>query len=164
MTMNKYVWMAVWLTACARGLNSGESECGNVTCAAGQYCLDPTFDDCTNGCVSDANCAGDSVCTDIDFGGEGICSESTAPGTPVTPRDGLQECLAACDLFGTCGLPVADVAQCRDECPTLSENEQLAVAGCNDSSCTNLPTCLGVDCLSTDDCGGGEVCLDYTCL
>lgn len=164
MTKLKSLWMMMWLVGCTGGgLNSGETECGSITCSAGQYCADPRFDECTNGCVSDANCADDNVCTDIGIFDEGVCSES-ANTSPSTQRDGLQECLEACDVFGSCGLPVGEVAQCRDDCPTLSENEQLAVAGCNESSCSNMPTCLGVDCLSDSDCGGNEICLDFTCL
>ncbi len=46
---------------------NGQTECGNCTgstnmCQAGQYCEDAILCICTEGCLSNTNCASDQVC------------------------------------------------------------------------------------------------------
>ena len=45
---------------------------------------------------------------------------------------------------------------CRNDCPDLSENQQLVVAGCAEGSCSDARTCLDIDCFNDGDCSGGR--------
>ncbi len=144
----------------------GYTACGGVTCVPGQYCADSRFSDCTDGCLSDANCLGNQYCdTDAFFP---TCLNRDAPpvimdGGPP-PVDGLAACQSACDHFQTCGLAAGETAQCRSDCGGLTADQQRAIGNCGDVSCVSVTSCLGVECLSSDDCGFGEECLGFSCL
>ena len=73
------------------------------------------------------------------------------------------DCQAACDHFQSCGLSAAEASQCRSDCAQLSENQQIVVGNCDGLSCGDTLDCLGVQCFSDDDCGGGRECFDYSC-
>lgn len=142
---------------------AGFTRCGGVTCQPGQYCLNETFDNCTDGCLSNINCAADQVC-DTDAFNPTCINTSAPPPMMDAAVDGLGACQAACDHFQTCGLGAADTAGCRSQCASLTMDQQLAIGGCGDDLCISVTTCLGVDCLSDADCGAGQECLDFDCL
>ncbi len=158
---------AAALSACLR--EKGFTDCSGVLCQPGQYCWAPGV--CESGCTSDVNCAEGQDCTDEGegFDGEGVCkdgdddppSEGEGEGEPP---DALAGCLAACDHFQECGATPSDTLGCRNDCPDLSENQQLVVAGCGEGSCSEALTCLDIDCFNDDDCGGGEECVGNSCL
>ncbi|MCB9745542.1 MAG: hypothetical protein H6740_23385 [Alphaproteobacteria bacterium] len=166
----RFIGAALLLTgavACGGKLEPGYTDCGPTTCSPGQYCAFEGV--CENGCTSDANCLPGTECviTD-DFFNEGECyGNSVDTGRPDdTPSGGdpLADCQAACDHFQTCGLGAADASQCRSDCNGLTEDQQIAIGNCEGLTCGATLSCLGVDCFSDSDCGGGQVCLDYTCL
>ena len=90
--------------ACGGGadssVRSGVTECGTaVSCQAGQYCSDPRFAECSVGCLSNNNCAGDQTCVTVPGSSVGSCAlPSAAPpdlGRPITPPGdlgGVQGC------------------------------------------------------------------------
>ena len=59
----------------------GYTECGDFLaphgdmnmCQPGQYCEDPTFSDCVEGCLSNVNCAEDQRCVKADGTNIGTC-------------------------------------------------------------------------------------------
>ncbi len=59
----------------------GTTECGpeggSVTCQAGQYCEDPRFAECQNGCLANSNCLSNQTC-DLDDGSPGTCKNNEA--------------------------------------------------------------------------------------
>jgi hypothetical protein len=131
-----------------------------VTCSAGQYCFADGL--CENGCVSDANCLDNEQCViDDTFFEEGSCRSEDGP---VTASDPLDACEAACEDFQLCGLAPAEASQCIDDCAALSSSEQRAIGNCGGLSCDGTLDCLGVECLSDEDCSGGASCLNYACL
>ena len=58
----------------------GYTECGRFLggekCAPGQYCADPTFSECANGCLSDVNCASNQYCYKTAGQNVGICENT----------------------------------------------------------------------------------------
>ena len=156
------------LTGCGKA--KGFTDCSGIECQPGQYCWAPGV--CESGCTSDANCTEDQDCEDEGegFDGEGVCrdgddgSEGEGEGEGEPPGNALESCLAACEHFQGCGMSAGDTAQCRNDCPDLSENQQLAVGGCAEGSCGDALTCLEIDCFSDDDCGLDEQCVGTSCL
>jgi hypothetical protein len=109
--------------------------------------------------VSDENCLPEDRCVIDDlFFNEGVCHPAEAIADGELPSDWLEECKAACDAFQDCGLPAANTATCRTNCEQLTEDQQRAIAGCGELECGDAATCLGVECLSADQCGAGEAC------
>ena len=162
----------VALTGCGGSsttpLQQGYTACGSVTCSPGQNCANPSLSVCEEGCISDANCLSGQTCDPNGFPTR-ICIGSSLPDAGVPQTDGgtdtLAACRAACEHFQTCGLAAAEAAQCRTDCATLTEDQRAAIAVCGDTACTSVTSCLGVQCLSSDDCGpGAEECLNYQCL
>ncbi len=156
------------VTGCLR--EKGFTDCSGVVCQPGQYCFAPGL--CESGCTSDVNCAEGQDCTDEGqgFDGEGVCKDGDDAPNPSEgegedpPDDPLEACLAACEYFQSCGAEASDVLGCRNDCPDLSENQQLVVAGCAEGSCSDARTCLDIDCFNDGDCGGGEECVGNSCL
>ncbi len=58
----------------------GYTECGSFlggeSCSPGQYCEDPTFSECDNGCLSDVNCASNQYCYKTGGQNVGICENT----------------------------------------------------------------------------------------
>jgi hypothetical protein len=143
----------------------GFTECSGVTCQPGQFCYAPG--DCQVGCTSDVNCAEGQDCADegSGFSGEGVCRDGgEGEGEGEGETNAAQACADACDFFQSCGLDAGDTAQCHNDCPDLSENQQRAVAGCAEGSCSDARACLDVDCFNDDDCGVDEQCVGNSCL
>ena len=149
-------------------LEKGFTECNGAVCQPGQYCDAALF--CVNGCTSDANCQDGAVCEDIDdVTGTGTCSNPRGGGDDDDGDsdgggDPLASCRAACDAFQECGLSAAETAGCRSDCATLNTEQQTAIGNCRDEGCGSIRQCAGVDCFNDGQCGGDEVCLDYSCL
>lgn len=156
--------------ACGASLEPGFTECGSSTCSPGQYCMGAGI--CQNGCTSDLNCLDGQICVDVDsVTGEGICDvpsggeDSDQPSDTGSPSDPLSECRAACDAFGTCGLPAAEVARCRTDCGGLTADQQTSIGACGErSTCGEKMSCLGIQCFSDSDCDEGMMCNDGTCF
>lgn len=148
--------------------DQGYTDCSGILCQPGQYCFAPGV--CESGCTSDVNCAEGQDCTDEGegFDGEGVCRDGDDPppseGEGEPPGDPLAACVAACEFFQGCGASANDTLGCRNDCPDLSENQQLVVAGCGEGSCGDALTCLDIDCFNDGDCGVGEECLGNACL
>jgi hypothetical protein len=92
--------------------SNGQTDCGNCTgtpnvCQAGQYCEDATFCTCTEGCLSNANCANDQVCNT----GTGYC-ENTSSG---------YNCTDLCVKMLSCDTSGVTQAQCEGVCVGFSE-------------------------------------------
>ncbi len=49
-----------------------DAQFDDSCCQPGQYCSDSDFNECTNGCLSNENCAGDQTC-DLSGGSPGVC-------------------------------------------------------------------------------------------
>lgn len=163
------VTMLIGLTGCIK--DKGFTDCSGITCQPGQYCFAPGV--CENGCTSDVNCADGQDCDDEGGGFDeaGVCrdddsgEEGEGEGGEGEGEGGaLEGCLAACEHFQGCGMSAGDTAQCRNDCPDLSENQQLAVGGCAEGSCSDALTCLEADCFSDNDCGIDEQCVGTSCL
>jgi len=135
----------------------GYTECGDVTCAPGQHCPQPSLSICEEGCLTDANCVAPQICDP-----DALNFRKCIGATP--PTDSLAACKAACDHFQTCGLAAGETAQCRTDCEGLTEDQRAVIANCDDEACSALPACLGVQCVSNNDCGSGQSCVGYACL
>jgi len=149
------------------GLEPGYTECGDTTCAPGQYCFGDGL--CQNGCTSDANCLPEDACViDDDFFNEGTCQP--VDGGPVGDDDDdgggdpLAACQSACEDFQDCGLSPADTSQCIDDCVGLTETQQQVVGNCGGRSCISTLECLGIECFVDDDCSGAQECVGSYCL
>lgn len=138
----------------------GYTECGDVTCSPGQHCAQPSVSICEEGCLTDENCPKQQIC-DPDGGAFRQCIGST---TTNPPADSLAACKAACDHFQTCGLSAGETAQCRTDCEGLTEDQRAAIANCGKTECSSVASCLGVQCVSTNDCQNDQSCVGYTCL
>ncbi|MDI1450158.1 hypothetical protein [Polyangium sp. 6x1] len=138
----------------------GYTECGDVTCSPGQHCEQPSVSICEEGCLTDENCPTQQICDpNASTFRQCIGSSTTNP-----PPDSLAACKAACDHFQTCGLAADETAKCRTDCEGLTEDQRAAIANCGDTACSSLPSCLGVQCVSTNDCQNDQSCVGFTCL
>lgn len=85
----------------------GYTECGDfladpgedIMCPPGKYCEDPTFSECSDGCLSNENCADDQRCVKADGKQVGSCqAEIKKPAS--NPRGdkstGLQQGFTQC--------------------------------------------------------------------
>lgn len=140
----------------------GFTACGDVTCQPGQYCDDPRFSACSEGCLSDVNCSEGQACDTAAF--FPTCVNTATPADASMPPDQLARCRAACEHFQSCGLPAAEAAQCLTDCAGLSSEQQRVVGNCGEEACASVPACLGIDCLSSADCSGAAECIGGSCL
>jgi len=84
-------------------LDPGVTDCTppglpQVLCQAGQYCQDSVLGMCTNGCLSNANCAADQTCEKVGGANEGTC-QNVGGGGPTEAE--FCEKLLVCDPSGT---------------------------------------------------------------
>ena len=113
-----------------------DCEIGGMQCQPGQYCGRDVVGApvCVNGCLSDANCGCNQVCTKTAGQNEGVCSLHAAMavcGDGVcdvgeTPQSCPGDChvgavcgdgvCAASESGATCPKDCPDVAHCRREC------------------------------------------------
>jgi len=85
---------------------SGATDCGSNTCSAGQYCEDPTFSTCSNGCLANTNCSSDQECVKAAGEQVGSCQNKTSSGTcPATPCGSGQVCSNGTCVTQTTGCP-----------------------------------------------------------
>jgi hypothetical protein len=95
------------------GDEQGYTECGDFLaggvfeenyCQPGTHCVDPTFSECAEGCLSNENCAEDQRCVKRDGTNVGTCqNQGKAPAS--NPRDGkpggaTSAGVTACGSFG----------------------------------------------------------------
>jgi len=88
-------------------LDPGVTDCTppgltQVLCQAGQYCEDSVLGICTNGCLSNANCAADQTCEKAGGANEGTCQNVGGSGPTEAEF---------CDKLLTCD-PAGTMAQC----------------------------------------------------
>lgn len=89
------------------GEEQGYTECGDFLaagvfeknyCQPGQYCDDPTFSECVDGCLSNENCAEDQRCVKADGTQIGACqNKGKHPATE--PRITTPTGATACGTF-----------------------------------------------------------------
>lgn len=128
----------------------GFTECGdfladlgdNIYCQPGQYCDDPTFSECLEGCLSNENCAEDQRCVKADGDQVGSCqAEIKRPAS--NPRNtGVSEGLTEC---GTqVGSNEANYCQPNQYCKNASFAR--CELGClSDSNCAEEQECVKAD-------------------
>jgi len=140
----------------------GVTECGDATCSPGQHCADPSLSACKQGCLTDDHCSRSQMC-DPDAATSRQCIDR--PTSDMGMLDSLAGCKAACDYFLDCGLAADEAAQCRTDCEGFTPDQQTDLAQCGDTvACADLPSCLGVQCLSTNDCQNDQSCVENACV
>ncbi|MGQ0508399.1 MAG: hypothetical protein ACT4TC_24125 [Myxococcaceae bacterium] len=162
----------------------GLSVCGNFgdICQPGQYCSDPRFSRCTNGCLSDVHCGCGQRCIKDQGVDQGSCQAVEAPkSTSTEPASAeLKRCEAACDRAQECRYySVGDVVQCKFGCSSVEDVVRKAIADCvstttktscgptlpscfNESCGNGLFVCCGVGAPYT--CSGDKTCVGHQCL
>ncbi len=138
-------------STCGDGSRSGLSSCtasANGECQAGQYCNSEQLT-CSDGCLSDNNCAGNQYC-DL-TAGTGTCRNCTLQEPTVNPGG------SACDDGGAkvraCGASAADTATFIGFCKESLADEEFAslmeaVLDCIDlagTDCAEQTQCLSED-------------------
>ncbi len=74
----------------------GYTDCGTFfggeTCQPGQYCVDPSWSECANGCLSDVNCASNQMCFKDSGRQVGVCENVRSSVHALTggPDAGLE--------------------------------------------------------------------------
>jgi len=128
----------------------GFTDCGDMafngqTCQPGQYCSEPDFGQCSNGCLSDVNCADNQVC-DLSSGSPGVCMNTSnveVPTVTYTTDPEVLACHTACeDLLGCGSITNVQFASCKAAC---SSDKTLATmfADCVNAgnSCETMAQC-----------------------
>jgi hypothetical protein len=147
-------------------LGVGFTVCGSATCQPGQYCYDSNTSFCSNGCLSNVNCAADQTC-DTSSGHTGTCRNKGGDVTPpetCTPTPTFNdECgqMALClDVSQT---DYTHVYKCVETTPCEGSGQcQPGATGavCNDGY---LPAkgkiCLPGSCSTTSNCPADSSCL-----
>lgn len=101
---------------------SGQTECGQLTCQAGEYCSNGL---CENGCLANTNCASDQTCVKEGSANIGACKNKTNAATGPT----LEQFCAKGDTCSA-GLTAA-------ECKQLFDGTSAACHTCVvDSNCS----------------------------
>ncbi len=157
-------------------LQPGYTECGTIKCSPGQFCDDPRFSACLNGCLSNVNCASDQECKKAAGNTDGSCVNKASTTNPPPMGEALAACQAACDKSQTCGyFGPGDVVDCKSGCSQLSGVAQQALADCvKNASCTStLPSCFNSNCGTgvftccgpgpSYTCPSGKNCLGHVC-
>ncbi len=169
---------AVWLfTACSGTdedaepegtTHTGITDCGNFPdgpkqCQAGQYCSDEGFSECSNGCLSNNNCASDQTCQKPGSEDVGIC-ENNVTGPVSSCGNGVCEagessttCAPDCQATAVCGNGVCEVGEnsssCAVDCQTSTCGNGVCDSGETETSCP-------VDCTNkVSECK--QECEDY---
>lgn len=121
------------------GAADGSTQCGmdgvSQTCAAGQYCSDPRFTECSLGCLSNTNCAGDQTCVVASGQSVGECQNNeTTPGGPA--EDAFCGKLSACQISIDCvGAFSASSVECRTCIVDENCTDILDFDGACDAAC-----------------------------
>lgn len=124
---------------------NGVTACGNnlredVKCQAGQYCEDQTLSICTDGCLSNTNCADDQECIKADGENKGSCqkkvgggsssSSSSSSGGGGATQDAFCEKAQACDTSITDAQCAQLYAATNDACHECVVDSNCG-AGCD---------------------------------
>ncbi len=142
------------LTGCGASLGAVESDgftsCGAGECQPGQHCSDATFDECSYGCLSDANCPAGDSCV-ITSGNTGTCGEveedegdddDDAPSNPAV----VAGCISECDWMVTqCTWSDSTVRKCVRGCEEAeTEDDVVTLALClsNSMECSTAQACF----------------------
>lgn len=155
-------------------VTGGTSQCGNVTCTAGQYCEDPIFSTCTNGCLTNSNCSSDQECVKDAGQNAGTCQNKTTSGTcPATPCGTGTVCSngtcvpqttgcpgTPCGTGLTCNngtcVPVSTGGECDAFCAKgIACGAPVTAADCAAQLCPMMSTTCMV-CMAAASCAGLE--------
>lgn len=114
-------------------------------------------EDCDNEIDDDGD--EDIDCRDPDCSTECAGGEGEGEGDPP-PDDNT--CDGYADHAETCGLSASNAEAIRQQCDTLSQDEQEAIIACNTSeSCSEFRSCSGVECFQDVDCPAARPdCID----
>ncbi|HVJ89717.1 MAG TPA: hypothetical protein VM580_07915, partial [Labilithrix sp.] len=132
-------------------MKQGFISCGPegiaVTCQPGTYCSDPTILDCTEGCVSNANCGCGEVCTGGSCVTASVCGDGKCTG-----GEDASSCPADC-TSNPCGNGVCDAGEsfgtCSEDCaPPNPCGNGVCDAGESFGTCPE-------DCAPPNPCGNG---------
>lgn len=159
-------------TSSPRSPGQQTTNCGGVSCQAGQYCADDRFGRCENGCLSDGNCADNQFCDKTQHpdpfdDNVGSCENEEATRMMPPSTDELARCKQACTILTGCSaISAADAVECNNGCTTASEAQRKAVADCvGEWDCGGgIPACTNIECGPAYPCGAGENCVGGTCL
>lgn len=140
------------------GPEQGYTECGDfladpgedILCQPGQYCDDPTFSECADGCLSNENCADDQRCVKADGTQIGSCqAEVKRPASE--PRNGAGDVVEGSDAmsglhgFTYCG-EGAEQISCHPGQYCSSPRYGYCTKGClSDLNCGDEQLCVKED-------------------
>jgi hypothetical protein len=119
----------------------GTTPCGTfgteeVTCQAGQYCADSVLSLCENGCLNNANCAGDQVCEKDSGQNVGTCQNTGGSGpTEQEFCDKWNACDPDGDLPITCEMIYAASSVACHECIIENNCNDIAFDDVCDEAC-----------------------------
>lgn len=125
-----------------RGFTDG---CSGSTCQPGQYCNaeGAGFDECTNGCLSDTNCACNQTCQKSPGEQVGVCG-SGGPG-PGPDDPAVEDCMNACSFIDSqqC-FDTGDLDACWNRCKGASDGNIQTFIGCvvNEIECSGFELCI----------------------
>ncbi len=114
--------------------SNGVTDCGSAVCQACQYCFDETFNDCSNGCLSNTNCAGDQTCQKGAGEDVGSCQNN----------GGGHNCAALCTKLQACD-PSVTQGMCDQFCAGTNATCQQCIldANCSDETACDSECSLG---------------------
>lgn len=128
------------------GEEQGYTECGDFLaagafesnyCQPGTHCVDPTFSECAEGCLSNENCAEDQRCVKRDGTNVGTC-QNTGKQPASNPRDGkpggeVSAGVTPCGSFGDEEIMCQPGQFCEDARFSRCELGCLSDLNCTDS-------------------------------
>ncbi len=134
-------------TACPD--EDGTTPCGDTTCAAGTYCLDPAAGSCETGCLSQSHCGCGTGCgfglTASPIGtcqdphgnppecGDGQCNGTEGPGDcPADCGTWAEQCGMACSFMAQadCFATDQEAFMCQQTCANTDEQTAQSFAAC----------------------------------
>ncbi len=136
--------LAIIMSGCLLA-NTGEdarpgfTECGDFLadfdelnyCQPGQYCEDPTFSECREGCLSDVNCAQEQRCIKSTGQNLGVC-QATIRRFPEGSRAGVTPC----------GTSFGDQLVCQPGQYCEDSRFNRCILGClSDANCLSNQSC-----------------------
>lgn len=144
----------------------GQTSCGadfTQTCKAGQYCSDETFSECSNGCLSDNNCACNQTC--VIGAGEtvGTCRnrQTAVCGNGMCEAgETAASCASDCAQSAVCGNGVCEGGETPATCGADCQQVQNPVCGNNICEINELSGCID-DCRAELLLEAKDICNSY---